>query len=61
MIDGLEKILGQQQLPALVLADLASKGRHQGAHRAGAPPGRFSALGPPLGAGGDREELEKTP
>ena len=26
MIDGLEKILGQQQLPALVLADLASKG-----------------------------------
>jgi aminopeptidase N len=25
-IDGLEKILGQQQLPALVLADLASKG-----------------------------------
>jgi aminopeptidase N len=26
MIDGLEKILGQQRLPALVLADLASKG-----------------------------------
>ncbi|MFL5402669.1 MAG: M1 family aminopeptidase, partial [Gemmatimonadales bacterium] len=26
MIDGLEKILGHQQLPALVLADLASKG-----------------------------------
>jgi hypothetical protein len=26
LIDGLEKILGQQQLPALVLADLASKG-----------------------------------
>jgi aminopeptidase N len=26
VIDGLEKILGQQQLPALVLADLASKG-----------------------------------
>jgi aminopeptidase N len=26
MIDGLEKLLGQQRLPALVLADLASKG-----------------------------------
>jgi hypothetical protein len=26
MIDGLENILGQQRLPALVLADLASKG-----------------------------------
>jgi hypothetical protein len=26
MIDGLEKILGDQQLPALALADLAAKG-----------------------------------
>ena len=53
MIEGLEKILGRAEATSPGAGRSGLEGRYAGAHRAGAPQERHSALGAALGAGGD--------
>ncbi len=63
LIDGLEKILGEQRLAALALAQLASQGDTRALTDLVRHRNDTETLGAPLGAGGDRaaagEELGK--